>query len=389
VRIGRRGISLFLLDERHGLEALNEEYRRNGVKFRCIFLPIVTLRRWGAQLSLPLLAFLTVISFPLVVFRIARSQPDILHCRSYMATVIALAIKLVFPKLKVVFDPRGFWPEEGVVGGVWSESSLTFRLWKRIEKYVIKRSDVTIALSKSFAEHIHSIEPRAICQVVYTSVDVAKFKLARGLRTQKRKQLGFGNSKVFVYNGSLGSWHDPELLARMYRSFRQSVGDTSLLVLTGYDKQKLNLVFQRNGLDASEFLIAVAKHDEVASYLAAADYGLVPLRDLAKKRPMTVIADTMIGTKVSEYLASGLPIVVNRNVGGLRPLMAEYKIGVEWNSDQPQEVVGGFKDVVENDSSYRKDCDYVAGRYFSLDEVARAYFEIYEQVVPGQRSEVT
>jgi glycosyltransferase involved in cell wall biosynthesis len=384
IRIGRRGSSLFSFGERHEFDVLDKEYAQNGVKLRRIFLPIVALKRWGSQLSLPLLAFLTVVSFPLMVFRTARERPDVLHCRSYMATVIALSIKLVFPNLKVVFDPRGFWPEEGVVEGKWSENSLTFRMWKKLEKYIIGRSDITIALSQSFAEYIHTIDSRAVCQVVYTSVDVTKFKVARGLRAQRRSQLGYGDNQVFVYSGSLGSWHDPELLARMYGSFRRAQCDTKLLVLTTYDKQKLNAVFQRNGLDESEFLITVAKHDEVASYLAAADYGLVPLREMDSNRPMTVVADTMIGTKVAEYLASGLPIVVNGNVGGLRSLTSEYKIGVFWDSGKPQDVMGGFKDVVEDYRSYQRDCDYVAGRYFSLDEVARAYLEVYEHVVQGQ-----
>ena len=387
LRIGRRGISIFFLDERREFAALNEEYLRHGVKFRCIFLPFVTLRRWGAQLSLPLLALLTVIAFPLLAFRIARERPDILHCRSYMATVIALLIKLVFPDLRVVFDPRGFWPEEGIVEGRWSETSLTFRLWKRIEKYVISRSDITIALSESFAEHIHNIDPQTPCQVIYTSVDVEKFKLARGLREQRRKQLGLCDSKVFVYNGSLGSWHAPELLARIYGSLRQAAGDAKLLVLTTFGKQKLEAVFQRNGLHANEFLITVAKPNEVASYLAAADYGLVPLRDIDRNGPMTVVADTMIGTKVAEYLASGLPIVVNRRVGGIRSLMAESKIGVFFDSDEPQEMVSRFKDVVKNYRSYRTECDYVADRYFSLDQVARSYFTVYKQLVRGSRAD--
>jgi glycosyltransferase involved in cell wall biosynthesis len=384
VRIGRRGVSIFSLSERSEFKVLGQEYERNGVKLRRIFLPIVTLKRWGAQMRLPLLGLLTLISFPVVAFRIARERPDVLHCRSYMATLFALLTKLVFPNLRVVFDPRGFWPEEGVVEGRWSESSLTFRIWKKIEKYIVRHSDITIALSESFADHVRLIHAGAATEVVYTSVDVKKFKLARDLRPDRRRQLNYGHNLVFVYNGSLGTWHDPALLARMYASFRRPECNTRLLVLTTYDKQKLEAAFQSNGLDESEYLITIAKQNDVASYLAAADYGLVPLRKVEQNHPMTVIAETMIGTKVSEYLASGLPIIVNDNVGGLRPLMSEYRIGVFWDSDQPQEVVGKFKQIVENDLLYRADCNYVATRYFSLDEVTRAYFSIYERLSQEQ-----
>src|SRR5690242_727841 len=62
VRIGRRGISFALFDQRRELAALRQDYQRSGIKFGCIFLPVVTLRRWGAQMSLPLLALLAAIS---------------------------------------------------------------------------------------------------------------------------------------------------------------------------------------------------------------------------------------------------------------------------------------------------------------------------------------
>jgi len=381
VRIGRKGISVFLLDERQELANLEKEYRRHGVAARCIFLPFITLRRWGAQLSLSSLALLTVFSFPLLAFRIARQRPDIIHCRSYMATVIALSLKLLFPELRVVFDPRGFWPEEGIVEGKWRENSLKFRLWKKIEKYLFRRSEKVIALSESFADHVHDIHPQTNCAVIYTSVHVEKFKEARRLREQRRQELGFGDSKVFVYNGSLGTWHDPVLLAQIYRSLRQTLGDTKLLVITTHNKEKLEAVFQSNGLFPEEFLIMVAKPHEVPGYLAAADYGIVPLRDISKPGPMTVVADTMIGTKVAEYLASGLPIVANRRVGGIRSLMASYKIGLFFDSNDLQGMLDRFADVLKHYGSYQADCEQVADRYFSLDQVARGYFEVYKQLV--------
>jgi glycosyltransferase involved in cell wall biosynthesis len=297
-----------------------------------------------------------------------------------MATVIALSLKLLFPELRVVFDPRGFWPEEGVVEGKWREKSLTFRLWKKIEKYLFRRSEKVIALSESFADHVHDIHPQTNCAVIYTSVHVEKFKEARLLREQRRRELGFGDSKVFVYNGSLGSWHDPVLLAEIYRSLRQSLGDAKLLVITTRNKEKLSAVFHSNGLYAKEFLILMAKPDEVASFLAAADYGIVPLRGINKRGPMTVVADTMVGTKVAEYLASGLPIIVNQRVGGLRSLIAGYKIGLFFDSNDLQGMLSRFEDALKHYSSYQADCEQVADRYFSLDQVSRGYFEVYRQL---------
>jgi hypothetical protein len=65
------------------------------------------------------------------------SLPDIVHCRSYMAALVGLAIKKRYG-VKFIFDMRGFWADERIDGGIWK---LKNPLHKRIYNY-FKRKEI-------------------------------------------------------------------------------------------------------------------------------------------------------------------------------------------------------------------------------------------------------
>ncbi len=382
--VGRDEILVPFVNDRHALIAVEREYSRNGVVATIAWLPVVIPKRW--KLGLPLLGLIPILSLSglVLLYKVARERPDVIHCRSYPATLLAVLAKLVFKDVKIVFDPRGFWPEEGVVTGQWKAQSLTFRFWKRVEKFLLRRSDKVIALSASFADRITGMVKTADCQVIYASAEVGRFAQARELRDSRRKELRFEGRDVLVYCGSLPSWHDPQLIAEIFKVAGQSLHNLRLLVLTGYDRNKLETIFSAAGLRNEDFRIVAAHASDVSSYLAAADYGLVPLREITQ-HAMAVVADTMIGTKVAEYLAAGLPLIVNQQVGGLKSLMERYRIGIFFDRERLTAMVPGIQHMQENYGAYQRDCEAVAARYLALDQTACAYHDVYEQLLARPR----
>src|SRR5208283_69140 len=123
-------------------------------------------------------------------------------------------------------------------------------------------------------------------------------------RDQERMKFGFENRTVFTYCGSLGSWHDPFLLARIYKSIAETLSNTFLFVITTFSKEKLEGIFSANQIPQEQFRIINAKASDVPRLLSAADFGIIPLREINGTGPIQVVAETMIGTKVAEYLAS-------------------------------------------------------------------------------------
>jgi glycosyltransferase involved in cell wall biosynthesis len=385
VVVGRNELLMSFVTDRQAVAILKNAYKECGISASVVYLPVVIPKRWKMGLPLIGLAAALATSLPVMFYRIVRSKPDIIHCRSYVATFLAVLTKYFFKDVRVIFDPRGFWPEEGVVTHLWSETSLSFRFWKRVEKYLLRRCDKVIALSDSFATRIGQLEKRADSAVIYASADLQEFERARQLRDLKRRELGLEGKTVFVYNGGLGAWHDPSLLAQVFKAAAQALSDTKLLVITGYNKDKLESAFRGAGLRTEDFLVRAAEPQQVPGYLVTGDYGIVPLKEINEPGAMTVVADTMIGTKVAEYLACGLPIAVNKNVGGLKSLMERYKIGVFFDSGNLAELLLALRHVHDNYAKYRADCELVASRYFSLSQTAHSYYQVYKRILVSSK----
>ncbi|HEX6123841.1 MAG TPA: glycosyltransferase, partial [Pyrinomonadaceae bacterium] len=72
----------------------------------------------------------------------AKRRFDILHGRVHVPTLMAaIARKFSRHKPKLLFDIRGFFPEEYTDAGVWPADGLLYRSAKRVERWLFKEAD--------------------------------------------------------------------------------------------------------------------------------------------------------------------------------------------------------------------------------------------------------
>lgn len=381
VIIGRDGISLSFRHEREWFRALTQNLAGKGIDSQVSFVPVLLPKRWKFYFPLPIALVVMALTVPLLLFKVARARYDVIHCRSYVATLCALIVSRVLRRPKVVFDMRGFYPEEGLIQRSWRARSLSYSFWKRIERFLIRNAHYTIALSDVFQKRVADGGAADRCALIFAGTDVRKFRDARQYRDQIRAELGITSNKVFAYAGGLGSWHDPALLAKIGTVLRRNISNAALLILTPYDKQKLQQEFMAAGVEETRVTILSVKPDQVPRYLAAADFGIVPLRDLSPDDPAVVVAETMIGLKVAEYLAAGLPIIVNDRVGGLRSLMSKWRIGEFFNTANCDAVAFKVQAMLSHYYEYQQNCREVANEFLSLDVAAAKYYDVYRSVL--------
>ena len=78
---------------------------------------------------------------------------DILHGRVHVPTLMgALARKFSNGKPKLLFDIRGFFPEEYTDAGVWPENGWLYRSAKRVERWLMKEADGFVVLTERARE---------------------------------------------------------------------------------------------------------------------------------------------------------------------------------------------------------------------------------------------
>jgi len=305
-----------------------------------------------------------------------RLKIDIVHCRSYFPALLTLITRSCFrSKFVIIFDTRGLLPDEGVSTGFFSARSLSYRLWRCVEKKLLCSVDMVVNVSETFTEHLLENRVNLPMQTIYAPVDLSAFNT-----TSISDESATNKPFYLAYLGSISdnSWHSPIYLAKAYLSFRKKFGRTGLLLITATEHEMLRSILRKEGIQDDEIRIVSANSlPEVSKYLNLAFYGCLPYRKIRDIHDEN-IAKTMISTKMTEYLAAGLPILSNSNIGGASELIQKYGLGTiidlegcEFESDSTKWI------DPRNDTEIKSRCLRIA-QEFSLNVIARKYTDLYE-----------
>ncbi|MBP9663353.1 MAG: glycosyltransferase [Pyrinomonadaceae bacterium] len=259
---------------------------------------------------------------------LASENYDILHCRVHLPALMA-AIARTFSKHKpkILFDIRGFFPEEYTDAGVWPEGGWLYRTAKRVERWLLKESDGFVVLTEKardilFPESITTGRDRLgrPVEVIPCCIDTDRF--ARDLsREGARRTLGVEDRFVIVYVGSLGGWYLTDEMIEFFAVAKETLPNSFILILTQRDRDKVSDLMKRRGFSDADFIVKTVEPSQLADELAAGDIAISFIKRCYSKQSSSP-------TKIGEYLACGLPIVANRGVGDIDSLIESNGVGV-------------------------------------------------------------
>lgn len=291
----------------------------------------------------------------------------VVHCRSYIPSMAGLHLRLT-TGLPLLFDMRGFWPEERVEGGSWKIQNplyrAIYRYFKRLELKLFRSSDHIVVLTAAAKRQLlgrPSLAGRAASDisVIPCAVDFNHFPLATSRRAAAREALGIsGDATVLVYVGSLGSWYMLEEMLDYFRFFQGLRENAYFLFVTMESREAITAAAEARGLDLKRIVVRSATREEVPKMIAAANAGISFIKPVFSK-----VASCP--TKVGEILATGLPIVANAGIGDIEDLLLATGAGG---------VVRQFNDV-----EYRKATEDLESVNLSPEQIrerARADFDL-------------
>ncbi|MBK7598954.1 MAG: glycosyltransferase [Acidobacteria bacterium] len=138
-----------------------------------------------------------------------RRGMNVYHARGYVPAVMGALSKSI-TGAKLIFDIRGFMPEEYVDAGVWTENGLIFRLAKAAERWLLRKADGFVVLTEKAKEILfpgsldRDSEGRPI-EVIPCCVDSGRFSPAETyFKLQRKRDLGLEGRFVIAYVGALG-----------------------------------------------------------------------------------------------------------------------------------------------------------------------------------------
>lgn len=311
-----------------------------------------------------------------------RERFDILHARSHVPMVMAaLARKISRHKPKLLFDIRGFFPEEYTDAGIWPENGWLYRSVKRIEKWLMKDADGFVVLTKKAKEILFpkfSAGNRPV-EIIPCCVDLYRFSAANGdSRRELRQKLNIEDRFVIAYVGSFGGWYMTEEAADFFATARGRDVSTFALIMTQSDPKMIGPLLRDRGFGDGDYLIIRVSTTEIPEYLSAADAAVSFIKPCYSKQASSP-------TKNAEYLACGLPVVANDGVGDTTEIIESDRVGVVVREFTP-EVYGRALDELDvmmaDSKSLKERCRESAGRRFDLETVGGVrYRNIYLQLL--------
>lgn len=299
-----------------------------------------------------------------------RHDVEIVHARSYVVSVLALAFKRMFGTA-FIFDMRGFWADERVEGGLWEKDSWLYRTAKWFERQFLRQADMVVSLTETGIEamkafnHVDTRDTRF--EMIPTCVDLDLFT-----PQPERRQDEF----VLGYVGSVGTWYCFDDVLDCFQILRERRPEARLRILNQDNHDYIGDRLSEKGIDRTAVMVQAVDHNEVPAEMNRMDAGIFFYRPAFSKKGTSP-------TKMGEFLACGIPCLSNTGVGDVETILEGNGVGVtlDWfAADEKERGIDQLGELALHDG-IRERCRAIAEDYYSLDAGVHSYDEIYREVV--------
>ncbi len=338
-------------------------------------------RAYHKSPSLPATLYDVMVGARVASKLVRRGEADVLHARGHVPALMAALAKRRAGG-RILFDIRGFMPEEYTDAGVWPENGTLYRGVKRVERFLFNSADAFVVLTEKareilFPGRTDADEKGRPVEVIPCCVDFRRFRSADETpREELRRELGLEGRRVVVYVGSFGGWYMAEETARFMALAYKQDPKTFALVLTQTPPEPIAARLRELGVPEDSFRVGRAAPSDVPNYLKASDVAVSFIRACYSKLSSSP-------TKIAEYLAAGLPVVTNSGIGDVDEVIEGDRVGVVINGFDDESFTRALGAVealrAEGDLSQRARAS--AERRFDIERVGGAkYRRVYARL---------
>ena len=318
-----------------------------------------------------------------------KKKIHMIHARGTVPAIIGLALKKCLGA-KLLFDVRGLMAEEYIDGGLWKPKGWVYRAVSFLERRLLAEADAVIFLTTRILNFFKTNHPELfsdhrLLKVIPSCVDLKRFVIRKEKDALLLKRLGLEGRFVFIYVGSLGTWYLLEEMLDFFKVAKEVIPSASFLILTQVRTPGLERRLSERGIGPSDVLVASCPPQEVPRYLSLADAGVCLIRPCFSKLSSSP-------TKFGEYLACGLPAVINGSVGDMDVLVEQEKVGVVLRQFEREHYRAAAASLVkliqEGGEALKERCRRVAEEHLALDKGIAEYETIYRGLSDSQTEEV-
>jgi glycosyltransferase involved in cell wall biosynthesis len=303
---------------------------------------------------------------------------EMVHARSHIPATIALRLKRRFG-IKMIFDVRGLMAEEYVDADHWKKGNVPYRLTKLMESRALQASDGVVTLTEKIWPAIKDWKGlrgrEVIHEVVPCCTDLELFRFSQSDRERVRAELNLRDRFVLVYSGSIGGWYFTDKTADLFVALLKQRPQGHFLWLTGGDKSLIEKLMSDRAVKSNQFTVLNVAPAKIARYLSASDVGIAFYKPTFSRLATSPV-------KVSEYLACGLPVIVNAGVGDSDTFVESQTVGSvvkDFSEGEYKQALVTIGNLLAGD--VRERARTVAESFFDVRRTGlERYARLYEKV---------
>ncbi len=346
---------------------------RSGLRWRCQQLGIRWIplrfrakpRPLAPALAIPQLGFTALMQWR------CRSEPLLVHARSYVPAAIALLLHRL-TGVPFIFDMRALWPEELITAGHLRRGSWLHRTLLWLERRCVREASGVVSLTHAAVSHLQATYPRELANqrivVIPTCADLQRFQLAPPPPTDP------------LVIGCIGTVLSGWFLIDWLRAFLDAVARAE-------PKAQFELISR----DESNAILKAlnpppAWRDRLT--IQAATPQQMPA--IVQRHTASVMFFTgglsKLGsspTRMAEVLGCGRPVVANPGVGDVEQVISQHRVGVLARGSSTSEMDACVAELLAllQDPQLAYRCRRTAEELFSLEAGTAAYCQLYADIL--------
>ena len=331
--------------------------------------------RYHKRPTAPATAYDVAAGSALAIALVKRHRLGIVHARSYVAALVALAVKRL-TGAKFLFDMRGLWADERVDGGLWPANGRLYRVAKGLERRFLLAADHVVTLTHASETEIRSfdylVDKAPPIMVIPTCADLDRFWIQ-----------GEPAADPFVlgYVGSVGTWYLLDEMLHFFRLLKELEPNSRLLTVNRSEQELIRDRANALGIDSGSIDIVAAEHRDMPRLIGRMSVGMALIKPVYSK-----IASAP--TKLAEYLGCGVPVLGNAGVGDMANILETRRVGVALDDFSEESLREGVRRLVKltREPGLQERCRQTAIELFSLEGGAQAYEAIYSDMCTGKEA---
>lgn len=312
-----------------------------------------------------------------------KQSVQLIHCRSYLPMFAGLKLKKKYG-IKLLFDIRGFWPDERVDGELWKLSNplwnIVYRYFKMKEKVFFEEADHVITLTHAAKEEIHkwSLNNNPIpIDVIPCCADLDHFNYHNIYEEEKnklKKELNLSvDDFILSYLGSVGTFYALDEMMEFFKSLKLKKPNAKFLIITASPHTTVWEAAEMQGVLKDDIRVVKSPRDKVPLYLSISDYSLIFYKENFSRKGCSP-------TKLGELMGLGVPSICSPNIGDTTRIIQDTNAGCVINSLTSEE----YSKVVSSLDNSHYDKEKIRNesyRYFDVKEGVNKYIDVYKKII--------